>query len=339
MSIDDVFNDLSNLYGDEAIVSIKDVKLGPIRPSGIRSLDTKLGIGGIPRGAVIEIYGEESSGKTSSALAFVINSLKLYPEKYACIVDSENSITREYLQSLGFDVENPKLKIINPPGGVLEAAIDMMQKLLETGEVSCMVLDSINAAQVKKRVEAEVGDALIGNKAKILSDEMPQLRRLARNNECTLILINQLRDKIGFMQTGKTTSGGNAMKYFADVRLLLKKPYGKFVIKQGDEILGGYHEAKIDKNKFSKVKGKFLIPIINGDGISEELEIIDAGIELGFILKGGAWYSLNDAEKKKDRTKIGQGLPKTIQFLKDNPEVKELLINQIEERVNGKETD
>lgn len=334
--IDDVLGDLTSLYGEDAIVSIKDVKLGPIHPSGVRALDAKLGIGGIPKGSVIEVYGEESSGKTSTALAMVKNYLNLFPAQFACIVDSENSITKEYLADLGFDIENPNLKIISPPGGVIEAAIDMMQKLMQTGEVSCMVLDSLNAAQTKKRMEAEVGDALIGNKAKMMSDEMPALRAFARKNECTLIIINQLRDKIGFMQSGKTTSGGNAVKFYADLRLLLKKPYGKLHIKQGDEPIGGYHECRIDKNKFSKNKGKFLIPIINGDGISEEIEIIDAGIHDGFIKKAASWYKMTtESGKKKDMLPMGQGLSKAIQFLKDNPEVMQDLKTKIENHVGN----
>lgn len=334
--INDVLGDLTSLYGEDSIVSIKDVKLGPIYPSGVRSLDAKLGIGGVPRGAVIEIYGEESSGKTSTALAMVRYSLQIFPNKFACIVDSENSITKEYLADLGFDVENPNLKIISPPGGVIEAAIDIMQKLMQTKQVSCMVLDSLNAAQTKKRVEAEVGDALIGNKAKMMSDEMPALRAFARKNECTLIIINQLRDKIGFMQSGKTTSGGNAVKFYADLRLLLKKPYGKYHIKAGDEPIGGYHECKIDKNKFSKVKGKFLVPIINGDGISDEIEIIDAGIHDGLIKKSGSWYKMTtESGKKKDMLPMGQGLPKAIQFLKDNPEVMQALKTKIENYGNS----
>lgn len=327
--------ELNSLYGDSVIVPASKIKLGPIHPSGSLCIDAMFGIGGLPRGAVISIAGLESSGKTTLSLALALQSLKLFKDKSVYLVDSENGLSTEYLQNLGFDTEDPRLNIIVPPFGTMETCIDIMQKLMQTGEVSCIVFDSIAAANEKKRVEAEVGDALIGNKAKLLSNEMSRLRELARKKQCTLIMINQLRSKIGFMQSGHVAPGGHAVDFYADLILWLKKAYGKHVITQKDEILGGFNEVKIKKNKICKGKGKFLIPIIDGEGISLAAEVVSIGVELEIIVKKGAWYKINDTAKTKDMTALGNGLVKTLQFLKDNPDILADLKTKIETKLNG----
>ena len=336
--IEDILAEIIEGYGEESVTTLKEIKFGRIMPSGILSLDTYGGIGGIPDGCFIDISGEESSSKSTTGYKLIRERLKQNPDKVAAIIDTEDCLNsvigKAYLESIGFNLAEERLFVITPPKGVLEYAIDIIYKLLDSGKLCAIMLDSVNAAQVKKRSEAEVGDSLIGNKAKILSDEIQSVRREARKNGCLFITINQLRDKIGPMAMGgKTTSGGNAIKYAADLQLRLKKPWQKTdKIFDGEAEIGGFFECRVYKTKIFRKKGKFKIPIVNGVGVCEELEIIQIGLDRNLIIKKGSWYKLNDAQKAKDCTSIGQGMSKALQFLIDNPEVTQ----ELKAKLDGK---
>lgn len=323
--IDDILAEIISEYGDNVGTTLEKIEFGRVMPSGIMSLDAYSGLGGIPDGCFIDISGEESSSKSTTGYRLIQERLRQNPNKIAAIIDTEDGLNsvigKAYLEGLGFDLNERRLLIVTPPGGVIEHALEIIYKLLDSGECCAIMLDSVNAAQVKKREEAQVGDSLIGNKAKILSDEIQSVRRKARKSGCLFITINQLRDKIGPMG-GKTTSGGNAIKYAADLQLRMKRPWQKTdKIYDGEDEIGGFFECKIFKTKIFRKKGKFKIPIMNGRGVCEELEILQIGIDRNLILKKGSWYKLNDAPKAKDCTSMGQGMKKTLEFLFDNPEV------------------
>lgn len=324
----DILNDILGKYGEDSVTTLKDIKFGKVNPSGSFALDAYSGIRGIPDGCFIDISGEESSSKSTTGYALILERLRQNPDKIAAIIDTEDGLNsvigKQYLEGLGFDLSEGRLLVITPPEGVLEYALEIIYRLLESGKCCAIMVDSVNAAQVKKREESEVGASLMGNKAKLLSQEIQGVRRKARKAGCIFITINQLRDKIGPMaRGGKTTSGGNAIKYAADLQLRMSKPWDKTnkIFDDSGAEIGGYFKCKIFKTKIFPRKGEFLIPILNGKGVSLELELLMVGIDLGLVLKKGGWHKLNDAKKPKDCTVIGNGAKNALQFLLDNPDV------------------
>jgi len=283
-------------------------------PSGSVALDHALGIGGYPRGRIIEIYGPESSGKTTLAIHAIAEAQKL--GGIAAMIDAEHAFDRTYAQALGVNIDT--LLISQPDNG--EQALEIADNLIRSGAVDIVVIDSVAALTPKAEIEGEMGDNKVGLQARLMSQALRKLTaNIAKTNTCC-IFINQLREKIGIMfGNPETTTGGNALKFYASVRLDVRRTTQ---IKDGDEALGNRTKVKVVKNKMAPPFKKAEFDIVFGEGISRIGEIIDLGVELGIIAKSGSWFSYNDA-------KLAQGREGTKQFLTDNAE----LCAEIEARI------
>lgn len=297
--------------GDKAIVEVSVI------PSGSISLDIALGVGGYPRGRVIEIFGPEASGKTTLALHAIAEAQKL--GGIAAFIDAEHAFDRFYADKLGVDIEN--LLISQPDNG--EQALEITDHLIRSGAIDIIVIDSVAALTPKAEIEGEMGDSKMGLQARLMSQA---LRKLAANinktNTCC-IFINQLREKIGIIfGNPETTTGGNALKFYASVRIDIRRTSQ---IKEGEEILGNRTKVKIVKNKVAPPFRRAEFDILYGEGISASGEIIDLGVELEIIQKSGSWFSYGG-------TKLGQGRDAIKKLLDDNPE----LCNEIKEKIVDK---
>ncbi|MBR5385817.1 MAG: recombinase RecA [Bacteroidales bacterium] len=283
-------------------------------PSGSVALDHALGIGGYPRGRIIEIYGPESSGKTTLAIHAIAEAQKL--GGIAAMIDAEHAFDRTYAQALGVNIDT--LLISQPDNG--EQALEIADNLIRSGAVDIVVIDSVAALTPKAEIEGEMGDNKVGLQARLMSQALRKLTaNIAKTNTCC-IFINQLREKIGVMfGNPETTTGGNALKFYASVRLDVRRTTQ---IKDGDEALGNRTKVKVVKNKMAPPFKKAEFDIVFGEGISRIGEIIDLGVELGIIAKSGSWFSYNDA-------KLAQGREGTKQLLTDNAE----LCAEIEARI------
>ena len=277
-------------------------------PSGSIGLDCALGIGGYPRGRVVEIYGPEASGKTTLAIHAIAEAQKL--GGIAAIIDAEHAFDRNYAQQLGVNVET--LLISQPDNG--EQALEVADHLIRSGAIDIVVIDSVAALTPKAEIEGEMGDSKMGLQARLISQALRKLTaNISRTNTCC-VFINQLREKIGIMfGNPETTTGGNALKFYATVRIDVRRTTQ---LKDGDEATGNHVRVKVVKNKMAPPFKKAEFDIIFGEGISLIGEIIDLGVELNIIKKSGSWFSYGD-------TKIGQGRDAVKQMLKDNPELKE----------------
>ncbi|HPW78265.1 MAG: recombinase A [Bacteroidetes bacterium ADurb.Bin037] len=277
-------------------------------PSGSIGLDCALGIGGYPRGRVVEIYGPEASGKTTLAIHAIAEAQKL--GGIAAIIDAEHAFDRNYAQQLGVNVET--LLISQPDNG--EQALEVADHLIRSGAIDIVVIDSVAALTPKAEIEGEMGDSKMGLQARLMSQALRKLTaNISRTNTCC-VFINQLREKIGIMfGNPETTTGGNALKFYATVRIDVRRTTQ---LKDGDEATGNHVRVKVVKNKMAPPFKKAEFDIIFGEGISLIGEIIDLGVELNIIKKSGSWFSYGD-------TKIGQGRDAVKQMLKDNPELKE----------------
>jgi recombination protein RecA len=297
--------------GDRAVADV------PVIPSGSISLDVALGVGGFPRGRVIEIYGPESSGKTTLAIHVIAEAQK--QGGIAAIIDAEHAFDRFYAEKLGVDVEN--LLISQPDNG--EQALEITDHLIRSGAIDVIVIDSVAALTPKAEIEGEMGDSKMGLQARLMSQALRKLTaNISKTNTCC-IFINQLRDKIGVMfGNPETTTGGNALKFYATIRIDIRK-IGQ--IKDGEEISGNRTKAKIVKNKLAPPFRKAEFDIMYGEGISKIGEIIDLGAELNVIKKSGSWFSYGE-------TKLGQGRDAVKQLLKDNPELADELEKKIKEQ-------
>ena len=294
--------------GDKAIADV------PFISSGSISLDLALGIGGFPRGRVIEIYGPEASGKTTLAIHVIAEAQK--KGGIAAVIDAEHAFDRFYAEKLGVDIEN--LLISQPDNG--EQALEIVDHLIRSGAIDVVVIDSVAALTPKAEIEGEMGDSRMGLQARLMSQA---LRKLAANinktNTCC-IFINQLREKIGVMfGNPETTTGGNALKFYASVRIDIRR-IGQ--IKDGEEATGNRTRVKIVKNKMAPPFKKAEFDIMFGEGISQIGEIIDMGVDHDIIKKSGSWFSYGD-------TKLGQGREGVKQILVDNPELTEELKTKI----------
>jgi len=297
--------------GDKAVADV------PVIPSGSISLDVALGVGGFPRGRVIEIYGPESSGKTTLAIHVIAEAQK--QGGIAAIIDAEHAFDRFYAEKLGVDVEN--LLISQPDNG--EQALEITDHLIRSGAIDVIVIDSVAALTPKAEIEGEMGDSKMGLQARLMSQALRKLTaNISKTNTCC-IFINQLRDKIGVMfGNPETTTGGNALKFYATIRIDIRKT-GQ--IKDGEEISGNRTRAKIVKNKLAPPFKKAEFDIMYGEGISKIGEIIDLGAELNVIKKSGSWFSYGE-------TKLGQGRDAVKQLLKDNPELADELEKKIKDQ-------
>ena len=299
--------------GDEQVEDVEVI------PTGSIGLDAALGVGGYPRGRIIEIYGPESSGKTTLAIHAIAEVQK--QGGIAAFIDSEHAFDRFYAAKLGVDVDN--LLISQPDNG--EQALEIADQLIRSSAVDMLVVDSVAALTPKKEIEGDMGDSAVGLQARLMSQALRKLTStISKTNTCC-IFINQLREKIGVMfGNPETTTGGNALKFYASVRLDIRKVTN---IKNGDQILGSQTRVKVVKNKVAPPFRKAEFEITFGEGISKIGEIVDLGVDYGIIQKSGSWFSYNG-------TKLAQGRDATKQMLKDNPELAEELEGLIKQAIS-----
>ena len=283
-------------------------------PTGAISIDYALGIGGMPRGRVVEIYGPESSGKTTLALQVIAEAQKA--GGMAAFVDAEHALDAAYAQKLGVDLEN--LLVSQPDHG--EQALEIVEVLIRSGGVDVVVVDSVAALVPKAEIEGEMGDAQMGLQARLMSQALRKLTGVVSKSKTTLIFINQLREKIGVMfGNPETTTGGRALKFYASVRIDIRRIAS---IKDGDQVIGGRTRVKVVKNKMAPPFREAEFDIMYGEGISREGDLLDLAVEKRIIEKSGAWFAYGGE-------RLGQGRENAKQFLKDNPDVR----RTVEERV------
>ncbi len=296
--------------GDHAIENIQ------IIPSGSIALDAALGIGGYPRGRVIEIYGPEASGKTTLAIHAIAEAQK--NGGIAAIIDAEHTFDRNYAEKLGVDVEN--LLISQPDNG--EQALEITDNLIRSGALDIVVIDSVAALTPKAEIEGEMGDSKMGLQARLMSQALRKLTANISKTNTSCVFINQLREKIGVMfGNPETTTGGNALKFYASVRLDIRRTSQ---LKDGEEIIGNRTRVKVVKNKLAPPFKKADFDILYGEGISQLGELVDLGVDFDIIKKSGSWFSYGD-------TKLGQGRDAVKQIVKDNPELYDELRLKISE--------
>ncbi len=303
---------IEKTYGKGSIKKMGDEKVEEVAviSSGSIGLNAALGVGGYPRGRVIEIFGPESSGKTTLAIHAIAEAQKA--GGIAAFIDAEHAFDRFYAEQLGVDVEN--LLISQPDSG--EQALEITEQLIRSSAVDIVVIDSVAALTPRAELEGEMGDSKVGLQARLMSQALRKLTAAISKTNTTCIFINQLREKIGVMfGNPETTTGGNALKFYSSVRLDIRR-IGS--LKDGDEISGSQTRVKVVKNKVAPPFRKAEFDIIYGEGISREGEIIDLGSDLGVIKKSGSWYSYND-------TRLGQGRDAAKKMIKDNPELAEEL--------------
>ncbi len=301
---------IEKTYGKGSIMKMGDEKVEEVAviSSGSIGLNAALGVGGYPRGRVIEIFGPESSGKTTLAIHAIAEAQKA--GGIAAFIDAEHAFDRFYAEQLGVDVEN--LLISQPDSG--EQALEITEQLIRSSAVDIVVIDSVAALTPRAELEGEMGDSKVGLQARLMSQALRKLTAAISKTNTTCIFINQLREKIGVMfGNPETTTGGNALKFYSSVRLDIRR-IGS--LKDGDEISGSQTRVKVVKNKVAPPFRKAEFDIVYGEGISREGEIVDLGSDLGVIKKSGSWYSYND-------TRLGQGRDAAKKMIKDNPELAE----------------
>ena len=290
--------------GDENIEAVEVI------PTGSIGLDEALGVGGYPKGRIIEIYGPESSGKTTLAIHAIAEAQKA--GGIAAIIDAEHAFDRFYAAKLGVDIDN--LLISQPDNG--EQALEIADQLIRSSAIDIIVIDSVAALTPKAEIEGDMGDNKVGLQARLMSQALRKLTSTINKTNTTCIFINQLREKIGIMfGNPETTTGGNALKFYASVRLDIRP---STAIKDGDTVLGKQTKVKVVKNKVAPPFRKAEFDIMFGEGISRSGEIMDLGVEYGIIKKSGSWFSYNDS-------KLGQGRDACKQIIQDNPELAEEL--------------
>lgn len=310
-------------YGKGAIMKLGDhvVENLPCISSGSLGLDMALGIGGYPRGRVIEIYGPESSGKTTLAIHAIAEAQK--NGGLAAFIDAEHAFDRFYAENLGVDVDN--LYISQPDNG--EQALEIADQLIRSGAIDIIVIDSVAALTPKAEIEGDMGDSKMGLHARLMSQALRKLTSVIDKTSTTVIFINQLRDKLGVMfGNPETTTGGNALKYYASVRLDVRR-VGQ--IKDGDSVVGNRTRVKVVKNKVAPPFRSTEFDIMFGEGVSKIGEIIDMGVELEVIKKSGSWFSYGE-------TKLAQGRDAVKALLKDNDELREEIEAKIREILEAK---
>ncbi|NLJ78208.1 MAG: recombinase RecA [Tissierellia bacterium] len=306
-------------FGKGSVMRLGDTEIERIGiiPTGSLDLDIALGIGGVPRGRVVEVFGPESSGKTTVALHMVAEAQKR--NGIAAFIDAEHALDPNYAGNLGVDIEN--LIISQPDTG--EEALEITEALVRSGAVDIVVVDSVAALVPKAEIEGEMGDSHVGLQARLMSQALRKLAGAINKSNTTVIFINQLREKVGIMfGNPETTTGGRALKFYSSVRLDVRRIE---TIKQGDNMLGNRTRVRIVKNKVAPPFKVAEFDIMYGLGISKEGNILDAGVKADIISKAGSWYSYGEH-------RLGQGRENSKLFLKDNPEIME----EIEMKIRGK---
>ena len=313
-----VISDIEKQFGKGAIMKLGDnqhLELD-VTSSGSLSLDIQLGVGGYPKGRIIEIYGPESSGKTTLALHAIAEVQKNGGR--AAFIDAEHALDPVYAKNLGVDIN--ELLLAQPDTG--EQALEICEALVRSEAVNIVVIDSVAALVPKAEIDGEMGDNHVGLQARLMSQALRKLAGTINKTQTTAIFINQLREKVGVMfGNPETTTGGRALKFYASVRLDVRRTEA---LKIGDNIIGNKTTIKIVKNKVAPPFKNAVVDIMYGEGISREGEIVDLGSECGILEKSGAWYAYNGE-------KIGQGKENVKLFLKDHPELREELENKIRE--------
>ncbi|AYQ31580.1 recombinase RecA [Runella sp. SP2] len=313
---------LDKAYGKGTVMRLSDKKVMDVEviSTGSVGLDLALGIGGLPRGRVVEIYGPESSGKTTLAMQTIAEAQKL--GGLAAFIDAEHAFDRVYAQKLGIDTQN--LLISQPDNG--EQALEIAEHLISSGAIDIIVIDSVAALVPKAEIEGEMGDSKMGLQARLMSQALRKLTGVINRTNCCCIFINQLRDKIGVMfGSPETTTGGNALKYYSSIRLDIRR-IGQ-IKESADNITGNRTKVKVVKNKLAPPFKVVEFDIMYGEGVSKVGEIIDLAVELEIVKKSGSWFSY-------DGNRLSQGRDAVKQLLKDNPELADELEAKIRAKVN-----
>ncbi len=314
---------LEKTYGKGTIMKLNDTTVAdvPVISTGSLSLDMALGVGGIPRGRVIEVYGPESSGKTTLSMHCIAEAQK--QGGLAAFIDAEHAFDKSYAEKLGIDTEN--LLISQPDNG--EQALEITEHLIRSGAIDIIVVDSVAALVPRGELEGEMGDSKMGLQARLMSQALRKLTGTISKTGCSCIFINQLREKIGVMfGNPETTTGGNALKFYASIRLDIRR-IGQ-IKESADNVMGNRTRVKVVKNKVAPPFKVVEFDIMYGRGISKSGEIVDIGVELDVVQKSGSWFSYNG-------NKLGQGRDAVKQLIEDNPELMEELEKAIKDKLNG----
>ena len=319
-TLDETLKQIEKLYGKGAVMRLGDRQTVDVDAisSGSLLIDEALGVGGYPKGRIVEIFGPESSGKTTLALHAIAECQKNGGR--AAFIDAEHAIDPLYAKKLGVDIN--ELILSQPDSG--EQALEIVEMLADSGSISLIVVDSVAALVPQAELDGEMSESSVGLQARLMSKAMRKIAGILNKKECAVIFINQLREKVGVMYGNpETTSGGRALKFYATIRIDIRRTEA---IKQGADIIGNTCRVKIVKNKVSPPFKQCEIDIIYGQGISKEGEILDRAVELGLIKKSGSWFEYQG-------TKIAQGRDSAKAYLKDNPDVAEELLEKIKSGV------
>ena len=317
--LDETVKEIKDRFGEGSIMKLGEVKKVDVAaiPTGSPSLDIALGIGGVPRGRVMEIYGPESSGKTTLALHIVANAQK---EGTAAFIDAEHALDPAYAKKIG--VKMDEILISQPDNG--EQALDIVETLVKSGAVEVIVIDSVAALTPQAEIEGEMGDTHVGRQARLMSQALRKLTAIVAKGNVTVIFINQIRMRIGVMfGNPETTSGGQALKFYSSVRIEVRRAAQ---IKQGDQVVGNRVRAKVVKNKVAPPFQTAEFDIMYNEGISKEGDLVDTGVKYAVVAKTGNSFSFGE-------TKLGVGREKAKTFLKENPKIYGEILKAIKEKV------
>ena len=315
-ALESAISNIEKAYGKGAIMQLgaHNVVNIDVIPTGCCTLDYALGIGGVPRGRIVEIYGPESSGKTTVTLHIIAETQKL--GGVAAFIDAEHALDPSYAEKLGVDLDT--LFVSQPDDG--EQALNILEMLIKSSAVDLVVVDSVAALTPKAEIDGEVGDMFVGAQARMMSQALRKLAGISNRSKTCVIFINQLREKVGIMfGNPETTTGGKALKFYSSIRIDIRK---SDVIKAGSDIVGNRTKAKIVKNKLAPPFKTAEFDIYYGKGISKAGSLLDMAVDLKIIQKSGAWFSYNDE-------KIGQGRERTVQYIEENPD----FYNEINEKI------
>lgn len=318
-NLEQALQQIEKQFGKGAIMKFGESEVQKVEaiPTGCLTLDMALGIGGIPRGRIIEIYGPESSGKTTVALHMIAETQK--EGGMAAFIDAEHALDPYYAQNLGVQIND--LYIAQPDSG--EQALNITETLVRSNSIDLIVVDSVAALTPQAEIDGEIGDSNVGLQARLMSQAMRKLTAICNKSRCSIVFINQLREKVGVMYGNpEVTTGGKALKFYSSVRIDIRKADA---IKDGSEVIGNHTKARIVKNKVAPPFKVAEFDILFGKGISQNGCVLDVATDLGIVEKSGSWFSYNDE-------KIGQGRDKTLDYLNKNPEV----FNEINEKVRTK---